>query len=146
MWRALVVLAVAAVAAGGTLVYFGSRGHGHPQLVEHLPRLQNSTLPNAGVSSPADLARVLCQSAIPGPLFSSEPTTVGELRATTMGTRPPTQDTLYPRFSADSFAAWCWGGGGPYDVYEVTADAKAHLIGRGFRVPAAEAHGAPSVP
>ena len=71
---------------------------------------------------------------------------MGELRDTTMGSRPPTQDTMYPTFRRDSFAAWCWTGHGPYNVYEVTSDGKAHMIARAWSSAANDAHGAPIVP
>jgi hypothetical protein len=139
-----VAVAVVITATGGALVYVGTRGHGSPGFEEHLPRLSGSTVPSTGVSSPADLARVLCRAAVPAPLFSSRATTVGNFRDTTTGgTRAPSQDTLYPSFRADSFGAWCWSGRGPYDVYEVTADGKAHLIANHVVVSAARASGAP---
>jgi len=50
---------------------------------------------------------------------------------------------MYPTFGADSFAAWCWTGHGPYNVYEVTADGAAHLIATNTVVRPEEAHGAP---
>ncbi len=143
--RLLVGVAAAAVAigAGAALIYVGTRGHTQPRFEEHLPHSPNPTLRPA--TSRADLAKVLCQVAVPAPLFSSEPTTVGTFRDTTTGgTQVPSQDTLYPSFHADSFGAWCWSGRGPYDVYEVTADGKAHLVASRTVVPAKQAHGAPS--
>src|SRR5689334_20809759 len=96
--RVVGAMATAAVIIGTALIVVGTRHHSPPAFEEHLPRRPTrSTLPSTGVSSPADLARVLCRAAVPAPLFSSEPTTVGNFRDTTTGgTRAPSQDTLYP--------------------------------------------------
>lgn len=88
-------------------------------------------------------AQALCESALEDAVVSADPATVEEFRRTTIGTRAPTQDTLYPSLAADSFAAWCWTGKGPYRVYEVTVDGKAHLVVQNYDVASIEAHGAP---
>jgi len=78
--------------------------------------------------------------------FSADATTVGGLRTTTIGTRAPSQATMYPEFSDSAFAAWCWFGHGTYDVYEVTSDGTPHQVVSDYTVPASEAHGAPAIP
>jgi hypothetical protein len=142
MWvkRGLVVALLMVVAACS---------HGHSKEVR----------PGLLPPTPQQRAVGLCTSALRERPFSAEATTVGGLRTTTIGTRGPTQVTMFPQFKGSDFAAWCWVGRGSslcpplgtracggYDVYEVTPDEKAHEVVSGYTVPPADAHGAPAVP
>jgi hypothetical protein len=102
--------------------------------------------PRPETTTPTQHAVALCAAALGKQPFSADATTVGGLRTTTIGTRPPSQATMYPEFSDAAFAAWCWFGHGTYDVYEVTSDATPHQVASDYSVPASEAHGAPAIP
>jgi hypothetical protein len=98
--------------------------------------------------TPAEQARKLCRASIPKSeeLFSSAPTTVGEVRATTIATIGPGQTHSFPTLGREHFAAWCWTRDGDnFTVYKAAggdAISLAHL--QGFDPSAA--HGPPAIP
>lgn len=138
MWvmRKAVLVAVCLLAAACSGGHSKTSNDGGPTTVR-------VSTPPTTVASAVLRAQALCHSELHD-VFSAQATTVGGFQDTTTGgTRPPSQDTMYPSFGADSFGAWCWTGHGPYNVYEVTSDGKAHLIASQVVVAADEARGAP---
>ncbi len=93
-------------------------------------------------------AGYLCRRYVPGHLVSSEATTVGELRTTTIGSRGPAQSKSFPKLGNPTAAAWCWTGKpDAYNVYAVASDGEVVKIVTGLgAVEPADAHGAPHIP
>lgn len=91
-------------------------------------------------------ANWVCRRYLTGHLVSSDVTTVGDFRTTTLGTSEPAQLHRFPKLSPDTAAAWCWTGKpGAYNVYEVASDGEVQqLVGNMGGVAPANAHGAPS--
>lgn len=130
----LVAICVAAAACSSGHSKASNRGS---------PTTGSLATPLSPPPSAADRAEALCRATLQN-VFSATATTVGNLRDTTTGgTRPPSQNTMYPSFDAASFAAWCWTGHGPYNVYEVTSDRNTHLIASDVTTRADQALGAP---
>lgn len=93
-------------------------------------------------------AEWVCRRYVTGHLVSSEATTVGNFRKTTIGTRGPAQLHRFPKLLDPTAAAWCWTGRpDAYNVYEVASDGEVQQVASNMSgVAPADAHGAPQIP
>lgn len=93
-------------------------------------------------------AEYVCRRYLTGHLVSSEATTVGEFRKTTIGQPGPAQLHRFPKLLDPTAGAWCWTGKpGAYNVYEVASDGEVQQVMSNMNgVARTDAHGAPSVP
>jgi hypothetical protein len=93
-------------------------------------------------------AEYICRRYVPGPLVSSEATTVADFRKTTIGSQGPAQLHRFPTLPGSTAAAWCWTGKpGAYSVYEVASDGQVQQVVSNINgVAPADARGAPFIP
>lgn len=130
MRRVLFLVLVVTAAAGCT----GGSKHSAPQ----------PTTPPTQLN-----AEYICRHYVTGHLVSSETTTVGDFRKTTIG--PPAQGPQFHRFPKlldSTAAASCWTGKpGAYSVDEVASDGEVEQVVSNMNgVALADAHGAPQIP
>jgi hypothetical protein len=78
---------------------------------------------------------------------SSDPTTVGVIRSTPIGTIGPTQYHQFPTLGREHFAAWCWTrDGDTFTIYKAATGEKADAIASETGIDPSSAHGAPQLP
>ena len=101
-------------------------------------------------TTPKTRAEALCRATVPDPehLWSSDPTTVGVIRQTTIATIGPAQFHSFPSLTSKAFGAWCWTkSGGMYTTYKAANGKAIAVAGQQVSdLAASAAHGPPSIP
>lgn len=94
-----------------------------------LAACSSSGSPSASSAGTDQTAMAVCENALRAPVATAMGTTVGEIRALTIGPGARPAEHAFAGLPSSSPAAWCWtGGSGEYVAYGATPDGQKIML------------------